>query len=146
MSKNRKYPDTPILGVGAVVFRGDMILLVKRGKEPYKGQWSLPGGKQKISETVFEAVKRELHEETRIKVKNLELIDVTDIILPDEQGKIIFHYTIIGFKAQWLSGECRAGGDSKSVKWFNIEKLNRIKFPKKTKRIIDKALEKKKFS
>ena len=102
MSKNREYPKNPILGVGAVVLRGDMILLVKRGKEPYKGQWSIPGGKQKISETVFEAVKRELYEETGIKVKKLEFLDFVDIILQDDQGKIIFHYTILDFKAKMV--------------------------------------------
>ena len=107
MSKERKFPESPILAVSVVVLKDDMILLVKRGKDPFKNQWSLPGGKQKLAETVVEAVKRELNEETGIKVDKVSLFDVTDIILTDDEDKIIFHYTVLNYKANWLSGECR---------------------------------------
>ena len=72
MTSSRKYPQNPIVGVGAVVLRGEKILLVKRGNEPFKGEWSIPGGKQKVSETVVEAVKREIYEETGIRIKKLK--------------------------------------------------------------------------
>ncbi len=143
MTKSRKYPQNPVVGVGAVVLRGEKILLVKREKDPFKGEWSIPGGKQQISETVEEAVKREIFEETGILIKKLKFLDVVDIILPDDEGKIIFHYTILDFKAQWLSGECRPGGDAKIVKWFKLAEIEKLKLREKTKEIIYNALGKK---
>ena len=74
--EKREYPDRPYVGVGVVVFRDQEVLLVKRNKEPNKGQWSIPGGKQMIGETVAEAAQRELLEETGVKVDRLLLVDV----------------------------------------------------------------------
>ena len=101
--EKREYPDRPYVGVGMIVFRDQEVLLVKRKKEPNKGKWSIPGGKQKLSETVFEAVHRELEEETGVSIGELVLIDVEDLIVPDGKGKTMYHYTILGFKGQWLS-------------------------------------------
>ena len=146
MIKKKKYPGAPIVGVGVIVFRGDEILLVKRGNEPFKGQWSIPGGKQKISGTVIEAVSRELLEETGIKVRNLEFVDFVDMIVSDDEGKTIYHYTVLDFKANWLSGECRPGDDSEQVEWFTFKGIENLKMQTKTKKIIKKAFEKKNFS
>ena len=81
--KKREYPDRPYVGVGVVVFRDQEVLLIKRNKEPNKGQWSIPGGKRMIGETVAEAAQRELLEETGVKVDWLLLVDVVDAIIPD---------------------------------------------------------------
>ncbi len=140
MTSSGKYPQNPIVGVGAVVLRNEKILLVKRKNAPFKGEWSIPGGKQKISETVIEAVKREIYEETGIRIKKLKFLDVVDIILNDNEGKTIYHYTIIDFKAQWLSGECRPGGDSYVVRWFKLDQIDQLKLLNKTKEIIYMAL------
>jgi ADP-ribose pyrophosphatase len=88
MSKNREYPERPFVGVGVVVLRGDEVLLVQRGKAPNKGQWSIPGGKQRLGETVMQAVHRELLEETGVKIKQAALLEVVDVIMPDDNGKI----------------------------------------------------------
>tara|TARA_Y100001970_G_C14248265_1_gene869877 strand:+ start:3780 stop:4241 length:462 start_codon:yes stop_codon:yes gene_type:complete len=146
MSKERKFPESPILAVSVVVLKDDMILLVKRGKDPFKNQWSLPGGKQKLAETVVEAVKRELNEETGIKVDKVSLFDVTDIILTDDEDKIIFHYTVLNYKANWLSGECNPGSDSKTAKWFKLNQMYKLKLSKKITNIISKVCGKKYFS
>ena len=69
MSKNREYPERPFVGVGVVVLRGNEVLLIQRGKAPNKGQWSIPGGKQRLGETIVQTVHRELLEETRVKIK-----------------------------------------------------------------------------
>ena len=140
MTSSRKYPQNPIVGVGAVVLRGEKILLVKRGNEPFKGEWSIPGGKQKVSETVVEAVKREIYEETGTRIKKLKFLDVVDIILNDDEGKTTFHYTIIDFKAKWLSGKCRPGGDSELVRWFKLDQIDHLNLLDKTKEIIYKAV------
>ena len=139
MRKNIEYPERPIAGVGVVVFRNEEVLLVKRKKAPYKGQWSIPGGKQQLGETVTQAARRELMEETGVEVNELTLIDVIDIIVPDEEGKILYHYIVADYRAHWLSGECSPGDDALDVQWFNLNKLGSISLLDKTRKIILKA-------
>lgn len=139
MRKNIEYPERPIAGVGVVVFRNEEVLLVKRKKAPYKGQWSIPGGKQRLGETVTQASRRELMEETGVEVNELTLIDVIDIIVPDEEGKILYHYIVADYRAHWLSGECSPGDDAQDVQWFNLNKLGSISLLDKTRKIILKA-------
>ena len=139
MRINNEYPKRPIAGVGVVVFRNEEVLLVKRKKAPYKGQWSIPGGKQLPGETVTQAARRELMEETGVEVNELTLIDVIDIIVPDEEGKILYHYIVADFRAHWLSGECSPGYDAQDVHWFNLNKLGSISLLDKTRKIILKA-------
>jgi mutator protein MutT len=139
MSKNREYPERPFVGVGVVVLRGDEVLLVQRGKAPNKGQWSIPGGKQRLGETVMQAVHRELLEETGVKIKQAALLDVVDVIMPDDNGKIQYHYTLVDYQAEWLSGECRSGDDADAVKWVSFDELNSVGLLDKTRDIILKA-------
>ncbi len=139
MRKNIEYPERPIAGVGVVVFRNEEVLLVKRKKAPYKGQWSIPGGKQELGETVTQAARRELMEETGVEVNELTLIDVVDIIVRDEEGKILYHYIVADYRAHWLSGECSPGDDAQDVQWFNLNNLGSISLLDKTRKIILKA-------
>ena len=139
MRKKIEYPNRPIAGVGVVVFRNEEVLLVKRKKAPYKGQWSIPGGKQRLGETVTQAAHRELMEETGVEVNELTLIDVIDIMVPDEEGKILYHYIVADYRAHWLSGECSPGDDALDVEWFNLNKLGSISLLDKTRKTILKA-------
>jgi ADP-ribose pyrophosphatase YjhB (NUDIX family) len=113
----REYPDRPWVGIGCVVFKGEQILLVRRGKPPRLGQWSLPGGAQHLGETAEEAARRELREEAGIEVGPLALAIVVDAISRDEAGRALYHYTIIDFAAAWQRGEARAGDDVSEVRW-----------------------------
>ncbi len=140
MRKNIEYPERPIAGVGVVVFRNEEVLLVKRKKAPYKGQWSIPGGKQRLGETVTRAARRELMEETGVEANELTLIDVIDLIVPDEEGEILYHYIVADYRAHWLSGECSPGDDAQDVQWFNLNKLGSISLLDKTRKIILKAV------
>ena len=137
--EKREYPDRPYVGVGVIVFRDQEVLLVKRNKEPNKGQWSIPGGRQMIGETAAEAAQRELLEETGVKVDQLLLVDVVDAIIPDVEGKIKYHYTLVDYMGQWLSGESRPGDDAQEVRWVSLNELSSYSLPEETMNIIKKA-------
>ena len=139
MNKNREYPERPFVGVGVIVLRNEEVLLVQRDKSPNKGQWSIPGGKQRLGETVLQTAHREIFEETGVKVEQLALVDVVDIIIPDGEGKILYHYTVVDFQSQWLSGECRSGDDAHTVKWFKLNELGSLSLSEEARRIILKA-------
>lgn len=115
----RLYPKHPIVGVGAVVLWGDRILLVKRGKEPYKGYWAIPGGVQRVGETLEEAVLRELKEETGINGVVEGVIWIDEIIEYDRIG-IKYHYIIIDMLVKPLNTNIKPGGDVADAKWFII--------------------------
>jgi mutator protein MutT len=112
----RNFPDRPVVGVGAVVFKGDQVLLVRRAHPPRQGSWSLPGGKQELGETVAQAVLREVREETGITIRILGLAAVVDLI-DAEAGTIRSHYTVIDLLAEWVEGEAVAGDDAAEVAW-----------------------------
>ena len=137
--EKREYPDRPYVGVGVIVFRDHEVLLIKRNKEPNKGQWSIPGGKQIIGETVADAAKRELLEETGVKVDQLLLVDVVDTIIPDVEGKIKYHYTLVDYMGQWLSGEAHPGDDAEEVRWVFLNEIDSFSLMEKTINIIHKA-------
>ena len=139
MNKKREYPDRPFVGVGIVVLRENKVLLIQRNKAPDKGQWSIPGGKQRLGETVMQAVRRELLEETGVKIEKPTLIDVVDVIVPDDNGKIQYHYTLVDYQAEWLSGEGNSADDADDIKWATFDELNSIRLLEKTKEIVIKA-------
>ena len=120
----REYPDRPWIGIGVVAFREGRVLLVRRGKPPRLGAWSLPGGAQHLGETAQEAARRELREETGIEVGPLHLADVIDAVTRDESGRVRFHYTIVDFCGEWAAGEARAGDDADAVTWAPIGALD----------------------
>ena len=137
--EKREYPNRPYVGVGVIVFRDQEVLLVKRNKEPHKGQWSIPGGSQIIGETAAEAAQRELLEETGVKVDRLLLVDVVDSIIPDVEGKIKYHYTLVDYMGQWHSGESRPGDDAQDVRWVRLNEISSYSLLEKTMNIIQKA-------
>ncbi len=139
-SGKREYPDRPYVGVGVVVFRDQEVLLIKRNKEPNKGQWSIPGGKQMIGETVLEAANRELMEETGVIVEKLLLVDVVDAIIPDLKGKIKYHYTLVDYMGHWQSGEPRPGDDAQEVRWVYPKELSSYSLLESTINIIQKSV------
>jgi len=133
---SRQYPDRPIVGVGVVVWREDKFLLVQRGKEPNRGQWSIPGGAQKLGETVFAAAGREVLEETGLEVKVCSLIDVVDGIMTDDEGRVKYHYTLVDVVAESLEGEPVAADDAAAVGWFTLDDLPNLGLWTETERIL----------
>jgi 8-oxo-dGTP diphosphatase len=119
----REYPERPIIGVGAVIIRGDRVLLVRRAAEPLKGEWSLPGGALELGEKLREGVRREVLEEAGLEVEPGEVLDVFDSIFRDEQGRTQYHYVLIDFLCHSVSGEAKAGSDVSEVRWVRQEEL-----------------------
>ncbi|MGF1629071.1 MAG: NUDIX hydrolase [Kiloniellaceae bacterium] len=130
------YPNRPLIGVGVVVFKGDRVLLVRRGKPPRQGQWSLPGGRQRLGERVAEAARREVAEEAGVDIEVGALIDVVDSITRDDAGAVAYHYTLVDVLAEWRSGEARAGHDATEVAWADPDEIAPYGLWKETERII----------
>lgn len=136
------YPNRPLVGVGVVVFKDDRVLLVRRGKPPREGQWSLPGGRQRLGERVAEAARREVAEEAGLVVEIGPLVDVVDSITRDDTGAVQYHYTLVDLLAEWRSGEAVAGHDAAEVAWADPKDLAPYGLWKETERIIALAMQK----
>jgi ADP-ribose pyrophosphatase YjhB (NUDIX family) len=119
----REYPETPLVGVGGVVVDQGRVLLVKRGREPLKGHWSLPGGLLELGESLQEGVIREINEETGLTVEPLQLIELLDRIHRDG-GRIRFHYIIADYLCRVVSGELNAASDADAVRWIERPEWN----------------------
>lgn len=139
MSYSRLYPARPIVGVGAIVWRDDKVLLVRRAKPPRLGAWSLPGGAQKAGETVFEAACREVREETAISIHVIGLVDVVDSIRHDEHGRVQYHYTLVDVHAEWQSGDPRADSDAAEADWFSRDAIPALGMWTETVRVIESS-------
>ena len=120
---SRAYPARPLIGLGVLVLRQDAVLLVRRGRPPAKGSWSIPGGAQKLGETVEEGARRELREETGLAVGALCWLTHVDSIHLDPSGSIEYHYTILDFAARWTTGEPVAGSDVTAAGFFPPDAL-----------------------
>jgi 8-oxo-dGTP diphosphatase len=127
----REFPNHPVVGIGGVVIHNDRALLIRRGSEPLRGQWSIPGGTLELGETLQQGVARELLEETGLQVKVLDLIEVFDRIFSDpgsvdegsRQKGPRFHFVIVDYLCERLSGEARAGSDVTDVAYATENEL-----------------------
>jgi ADP-ribose pyrophosphatase YjhB (NUDIX family) len=137
----REFPDAPVVGVGAVVLDAGRVLLVRRGRPPLKGEWSIPGGALELGETLADGVRRELLEETGLIVEVVALIDVLDRIVPERADKrrIQYHYVLVDFLCKPVGGELRAGSDAAEACWVAQADLASYGLAEITMRVIDRA-------
>ena len=136
----REYPETPIAATGVVVVKGDKVPLVRRGKEPGRGRWGLPGGAVELGETVAQAAEREVDEECGIAIEIIDVIEVIDRIIPDDDGQIRYHYILIDLLAEHRRGEPSASSDASEVRWVSEEELDQLELSPATRRVIRKGL------
>jgi 8-oxo-dGTP diphosphatase len=137
----REYPEAPIAGVGVVVVKEDKVLLVRRGKEPGRGRWGLPGGAVELGETVAQAAEREVDEECGIEIEIRDVIEVIDRIIPDDDGQIRYHYILIDLLAEHCRGDPIASSDAAEVSWALEKELDQLELSQATRRVIRKGLQ-----
>lgn len=119
----REFPETPLVGVGAVVVQEGRVLLVRRGKEPLRGQWSLPGGMLEVGEALADGAAREVREETGLTVEPVELVELLDRIYR-EDGRVRYHYVIADYLCRVLGGELKAASDADEARWVERAEWN----------------------
>ena len=135
----RDYPDRPIVGVAAVVIEDDRVALVRRGRPPAYGEWSLPGGAVEPGETLEEAVVREVAEEIGLNVEVVEVVAVLDRIFWDQEGEVQYHYVLIDFLCRKTGGKLQASSDAISCSQVPFSALAQYNLTKETKGVISRA-------
>ena len=123
----RQYPDQPVVGVGAVIIKDGTIALIKRGNEPSRGKWTIPGGLVELAESLEVAVVREAKEETSLDVDNPELVDVVSNVDYDDTGKVKYHYVIVDYLVHVKAGTAQAASDAAELRWvpfYDVEQLD----------------------
>ena len=123
----------PTAAVGVVCLRGDEVLLIRRGKPPRLGEWSLPGGRIEWGERAADAALRELAEETGVAAELLGLVDVVDGLFGDS------HYLLVDYAARWTAGEPRAGDDAADARFHPLAAVGALGLWSETVRIIEAA-------
>jgi ADP-ribose pyrophosphatase YjhB (NUDIX family) len=137
----REYPAGPLLGVGAVVIDQGRVLLVRRGREPLKGHWTLPGGLLELGESLHAGVMREVLEETGLTVEPLELVDLVDRI-HREEDRVRYHYVIADYLCRVTGGALQAASDAAEVRWIEHAEWSgpsALSLDSLTVRVIEKA-------
>jgi len=136
---DRRYPKHPLVGVGAILLRRDRILMAERGKEPLKGWWSLPGGALETGESLAEAVRREVLEETGLEIRPLGVLEIFERIMRDTGGRAEYHYVLIDYVCRVTGGTLRAGDDAARVEWVRRADLSQLQITEGTLAVIEKA-------
>jgi len=139
MPDNRRYPQRPVLGIGALIFDRGKILLVERGREPLKGYWSLPGGVLEIGETLEQGIVREVREETGLEVEPLTMLEIFERIIRDSQGAPEYHYVLIDYICRVTGGSLRAADDASRVAWVPRRLLSTYQITTGTLPVIEKG-------
>jgi 8-oxo-dGTP diphosphatase len=119
----REFPECPLVGVGAVVVDNNRVLLVRRGTEPLRGHWSLPGGVLELGESLTGGLIREVREETGLEVEPIELVELLDRI-HREGERVRFHYVIADYLCRVTGGELDAASDADAVRWVERAEWN----------------------
>jgi 8-oxo-dGTP diphosphatase len=136
----REFPDHPLVGVGGVVVRRGRVLLIRRGNEPLKGAWSIPGGLLELGEELAAGVRRELKEETGLDVEPLEILEAFDRIFRDGP-RVRYHYVIVDYACRWKRGRLRPASDVLDARWVRRADLPQYHLTDKAYSVVLRAFE-----
>lgn len=134
----REFPEQAIVGVGGVVIHRNRVLLIRRGGEPLKGEWSIPGGMLELGEELAEGVRREIKEETGLEVEPVEVLDVFDRIMR-VGSRVQYHYVIVDYACRLKRGRLKPGSDVVDARWVRREGLPKYHLSEKATEVIRKA-------
>ncbi len=137
----REYPAHPVVGVGAVVVRDGKALIIKRAHEPRKGEWSLPGGLLELGESLQDAARREIKEETSLDVEVGPVIETFDRVHRDDQGRVRYHFVIVDFVCWPNRGEAVPGSDAEGVAWVAPDEIDVYRVNAHAKAVILRGLD-----
>lgn len=137
-SPTGRYPQAPCVAVGAVVFKDDRVLLVRRGKAPARGQWAIPGGSVTLGESLQEAAEREIFEETGIRIAGGDPAYVFDVVDRDDDGRVRFHYVIVDLDATYRGGELSPGDDALEACWVAAHELEDLDVSHPTRELLSR--------
>jgi 8-oxo-dGTP diphosphatase len=139
---SRRYPSRPFLGVGALIFDNEKLLIVERAGEPFKGYWSLPGGIVECGEKLEQSVRREVLEETGLEVEALSVFEIFERIIPDAEGRIEYHYVLIDYLCRPVGGRLSAASDVSQVAWVTEQNLGEYRLTDGTLKVVERAFAK----
>jgi ADP-ribose pyrophosphatase YjhB (NUDIX family) len=139
---DRRYPQRPIIGVGALILKRDRILMAQRGKEPSMGSWSLPGGALETGESLADGVRREVREETGLDIRPLGVLEIFERIMRDVSGAPEYHYVLIDYMCRIVGGTLAPGDDVCAVEWVRRRDLAKLQITEGTLAVIEKAFRK----
>jgi ADP-ribose pyrophosphatase YjhB (NUDIX family) len=136
----REYPEHPIVGVGGVVIDRHRALLIRRGSEPLKGEWSIPGGMLELGEELAEGVRRELKEETGLEVEPLEIVAAFDRITREGE-RVKYHYVIVDYVCRRKRGRLKPASDVVDARWVRREDLPKYHLTEMATKVILESFE-----
>lgn len=136
----REYPPVPLVGVAGVVIQDGCVLMIRRGKEPGRGQWSIPGGRLRLGERLSDGVEREVWEECSVRIRAGETLGVADLIQRDADGRVRFHYVLIDLAAAYLSGEPQPASDALEARWVPFAALPGLSMPDRLRSLLERVL------
>jgi 8-oxo-dGTP diphosphatase len=138
---SREYPQNPLVGVGAIIAQDNRVALVRRGSQPSKGEWSIPGGLVDVGETLKDASIREALEETNLVVEPTRLVELVERIFRDDSGRVQYHYVLADFLCRVKGGQLTAGSDALDARWFRRDELQQLNLADITLKVILKGLD-----
>ncbi len=138
----REYPETPLVGIGAIIIEDDRVVLVRRGHPPQLGEWSIPGGLLEVGETLRQAAVREALEETSLTIETADLLGVYDRVVRDADERTLYHFVLIDFLCYRIGGEPHAAGDAAEACWFTKSELKTLSLAADTLEVIHRGFAK----
>jgi len=136
----REFAGHPMVGVGGIVLNDGRVLLVRRGKQPGFGKWSIPGGMVELGETLQEAIKREVREECGIEIELADVVAVLERIIPHQDRGIHYHYVLIDFLGYWKSGELQPSSDIMEARWADPLEMKSLEMTERTQQVVFEAI------